>query len=319
MTVFLRKLLSLTLIYPVLLMSLNGCRKPDESAEAPALAPSVKLHFTPKQASNAFQLVENFIRENTPRDAGTPNGARAAEWLCAELRNNGIDAQIDRFTDHSPHGTSTFANVLGEVRGTDKDWIVLLSHFDTKSGVGSGFQGANDSGSSTGLLLELARIINNAKPLSFNFLFGFMDGEECMITYSENDGLHGSKRLARQMKARNNTIKAVILMDMIGDRDLTITLPSNSTAELKVMALRAAEAVGYRDKIGLYNGAILDDHQAFLDLGYPAVNLIDFHFGSRPEQNDYWHTMEDNMEKISADSLLVTGRIVMEMINRLSD
>jgi glutaminyl-peptide cyclotransferase len=319
MTVFLRKLLPLTLIYTLSLTSLNGCRKPDESIETSALSPAVKLHFTPEQASNAFRYVENFVRENTPRDAGTTNGARAAEWLCAELRNNGINAHVDRFTDLSPHGTSTFANVLGEVQGTSKDWIVLLSHFDTKSGVGNGFQGANDSGSSTGLLLELARIIHNEKPLSLNFIFGFMDGEECVFAYSENDGFHGSKRLSRQMKARNKSVKAVILMDMIGDRNLTITLPRNSTAELKVMALRAAETVGYRDKISLYNGVILDDHQAFLDHGYPAVNLIDFHFGSRLGQNDYWHTMEDTMDKISADSLLVTGRIVTEMVNQLSD
>jgi len=82
-------------------------------------------------------------------------------------------------------------------------------------------------------------------------------------------------------------------------------------------ALEAAEATGERGKIGLFDGDIYDDHQAFLNLGYPAVDLIDFDYGSQPGLNDYWHTVKDTTDKLSADSLLATGRIVLEMINRL--
>ena len=106
-------------------------------------------------------------------------------------------------------------------------------------------------------------------------------------------------------------------MDMIGDRDLKITVPRNCAASLRALALDAAEAVGSRDKIGLFDGYIYDDHQAFHDLGYPSVDLIDFSYGSSPDANDFWHTPQDSVDKLSADSLLVTGRIVTEMINRL--
>lgn len=138
-----------------------------------------------------------------------------------------------------------------------------------------------------------------------------------MLGYSDRDGFHGSKRLAKAMKRQQKKIKAVILMDMVGDRNLKITLPRNGAAALRVLALDAAEATGDRDKIGLFDGIIYDDHQAFHDLGYPAVDLIDFYYGSTPEGNEYWHTLNDSLDKLSADSLLVTGRIVVEMLNRL--
>ncbi len=283
---------------------------------APDVTP-VPLTFTAAQASNALAHVAAFIADCTPRDAGTPGAERAAVWLHAQLRKQGVDAVLDRFTDPTPRGEKPFCNVLATIPGKSDEWIVLLSHFDTMRGIGERFQGANDGGSSTGLLLELAAALNASAPLKHNVLCGFMDGEECMLGYSDRDGFHGSKRLAKAMKRQQKKIKAVILMDMVGDRNLKITLPRNGAAALRVLALDAAEATGDRDKIGLFDGIIYDDHQAFHDLGYPAVDLIDFYYGSTPEGNEYWHTLNDSLDKLSADSLLVTGRIVVEMLNRL--
>ena len=280
-------------------------------------APQPRLGFTAAQATNALAHVSAFVAACTPRDAGTPGAERAAAWLHAQLAAKGIEAVIDRFTDPTPRGPREFRNVLATVPGTGDEWIVLLSHFDTMSGIPGTFQGANDSGSSTGLLLELAAALHAAAPHTYNVLCGFMDGEECMLGYSDRDGFHGSRHLARAMKRDGRKIKAVILMDMVGDRDLKLTVPRNGTPALRVLALDAAEATGDRDKIGLFDGIIYDDHQAFLDLGFPAVNLIDFHFGSLPGENDYWHTPQDSLDKLSADSLLTTGRIVLEMVNRL--
>ena len=290
-----------------------GCNK---THEAPTATP--RLTFTAAQATSAMNRVTAFITDCTPRDAGTPGAEKAAVWLRDALTAAGIDATIDRFTDPTPHGEREFRNVIGEIPGTGDEWIVLLSHFDTKCGITPHFQGANDSGSSTGLLLELAAALcpRSSQP---PILFGFMDGEECMVGYSDRDGFHGSKYFARKLKNERRKIKAVILMDMIGDRDLKIMVPRNGTASLRVLALEAAEAVGHRDKIRLIDGAILDDHQAFLDLGYPAIDLIDFEYGSRPGLNDYWHTPQDTLDKLSTDSLLITGRIVMEMLNRLGN
>lgn len=299
----------------VLSFTLVGCGdRPPATETAP---PRPALTFTAAQASNAFAHVTGLVETCTPRDAGTPGAEKAAHWIHDRLAERNVDVRIDRFTDPTPRGTKPFFNVLATIPGTGDGWIILLSHFDTMSGIGKGFQGANDSGSSTGLLIELAAILRAAGPLPYNILCGFMDGEECMLAYSDRDGFHGSRRLAKQIKAEGRDVKAVILMDMVGDRDLKLTVPRNSTAALRLLALKAAEATGDRARIGLFDGIIYDDHQAFLDLGFPAVNLIDFEFGSRPGLNDYWHTPEDTLDKLSVDSLLTTGRIVLEMINRL--
>ena len=307
----------MNMLLPILLSAtlLTGCGEKPAPAKRPDRHPP--LTFTAAHAAQALTQVTALVTDCTPRDAGTPGSEKAAVWLHRRLAAQGIEATLDRFTDLTPRGEKPFVNVLAELPGDSKEWIVLLSHFDTMSGIGTGFQGANDSGSSTGLLLELATVLHAGVPLKYNVLCGFMDGEECLLGYSDRDGFHGSKHLARSLKQQGRKIKAVILMDMVGDRDLKLTLPRNSTAALRVLALEAAEGTGDRDKIGLFDGVIYDDHQAFLDLGFPAVNLIDFEYGSRPGENDYWHTRKDTLDKLSADSLLVTGRIVMEMLNRL--
>ena len=293
---------------------LAGCGEKPASEANVSRAP---LTFTAAHASNALAHVTAFVTDCTPRDAGTPGAERAAAWLHARLTAQGIDATLDRFSDPTPRGPRPFVNVLATIPSPSDEWIILLSHFDTMSGISEKFQGANDGGSSTGLLLELATLFQTAPHKKYNILCAFLDGEECMLGYSERDGFHGSKRLAKAMKQQQKKIKAVILMDMVGDRDLKITVPRNCTAELRVLALEAAEATGDRAKIGLFNGIIYDDHQAFLDLGFPAIDLIDFYYGSGLDENDYWHTSKDTLDKLSADSLLATGRIVIEMINRL--
>jgi hypothetical protein len=298
---------------------LSGCsRSADTDDDRPAFR-SAPLAFTAAQATNALQRVDEFVKSCTPRDAGTPEGAKAALWLQTQLTADGVEATLDRFEDETPRGSKTFVNVIGAVRGKSDEWIVLLSHFDTKSGIDRNFEGANDSGSSTGLLLELAALIRSSGAGHFNYLFGFMDGEECDLAYSDRDGFHGSKHFARQLKEKETKIRAVILTDMIGDRDFKISIPRNSSRELKLLALQAATATGNRQYISIHNGTIYDDHQAFLDLKYPAINLIDFEFGKYPGDNSYWHTMEDSMDKLSARSLLITGQIVVEMINMLGN
>lgn len=274
--------------------------------------------FSAEHASNALTHAVQFIEACTPRDSGTPGASHAANWLHDRLVENGVPAALDSFKDDSPRGPRTYVNVLASLPGTDDQWIVLLSHFDTKSGIGNTFQGANDGASSTGLLLELGIQLNRVTPRPHNILLAFLDGEECDLGYSDRDGFHGSKHLAKTLKTEGRKIKAVILMDMVGDRDLKLTIPRNSTPDLRVLALEAAEATGDRSKIGLFDGDIYDDHQAFLDHGFPAVDLIDFDYGSSPGVNDYWHTEKDTIDKLSADSLFSTGRIVLEMMSRLA-
>ncbi|NLX25806.1 MAG: Zn-dependent exopeptidase M28 [Lentisphaerae bacterium] len=265
----------------------------------------------------AFREVEDLI-EFSPRDAGTRGANLAANHILSRLTEFGIQAEMDTFEDNTPHGVKTFHNVVGKIPGTDGHWIILGSHFDTMSGIDN-FQGANDSGSSTGILLEMARILKNTQPRT-GIIFAFFDGEEAVAGYVQGDGLHGSRHMAQQLRnsGERQFIKAMILMDMVGDRDLNITVPQNGTAELKKVLLHSANTVGLRDYVALMTTDITDDHKPFLEVGIPAIDLIDFRFGSAPGLNDYWHTENDRMEHISAESLKITATIVLEMVRNLA-
>ena len=197
--------------------------------------------------------------------------------------------------------------------------IILASHYDTKSGIGPAFEGANDSGSSSGLLLELAKVLHEQQPLPFTIMFAFFDGEECMQKYDSHDGLHGSRRLVQQLRTRKvlPQVRAMILLDMIGDRDLTITLPRNIDRKLMGMAFDAARKAGIRQKFSLTKSMVTDDHVPFLEAGIPTLNLIDFQHGSKPGLNDYWHTEQDSIERISADSLQAMGNVVINILNAI--
>jgi len=298
----------------VCLLSL-GCSKntPMTTKEA------TRLVFTAEHGLQSLSNVTTFVQACTPRDAMTPGAERAAQWLKAQLITHGLtNATIETFKDKTPLGEQAFHNVEAVIPGQSPKTILLLSHFDTKSGILPTFQGANDSGSSTGLLLELARLIKSAGTPHHTIHIAFLDGEECHISYTSTDGLHGSRHLAKKLKQQKREIVAVILLDMIGDRDLRIQLPHNSTGFLRASALLAADATGDRAHISAYDGLILDDHQPFLDAGFPAVDLIDFEYGDAPGRNNFWHTPEDTLDKLSAESLTITGRIVLEMINQLS-
>ena len=286
---------------------------------------SVLPFFSPHEATNAYHHTERLVALG-PRAAGTPGAQRAAEHLKSALQEIGIDAaRIDAFEDEPPAGVLTFYNVLAELPAAQPEAprIVLLSHFDTKINVPGDsaelpFEGANDSGSSTGLLLALAQSFAAApQSLPCPILFAFLDGEECAYAYSDRDGLHGSKHLARDLRQRGVPVRAVILADMIGDRDLVLQIPRNSTPELRLLALTCAEQLGITAHVTLINSAILDDHQPFLNAGFPAINLIDFNFGSAPGFNDYWHTMEDTMDKLAPRSFEITGSLIVSMINTL--
>lgn len=297
-----------------LLLLFSACSRMDGGPEKVALDPSLL------DAARAFEEVELLLRIPN-RDAGTPGAKQAAGHIQERLKEIGLEARIEAFRDPTPRGTTTFRNVVAEIPGKGAGVIILGSHYDTKSGMEEGFQGANDSGSSTGLLIELARIFSQSPRLKNTLQLVFFDGEECFESYNHNDGLHGSRHHAQGLmdKGRAEKVEAVIIMDMVGDRDLNISFPRNSEAELIDLAFQAARAENVRTHFGLSEHAVLDDHVPFLSADMPAINFIDFQFGSAPGLNDYWHTPEDRIENISAESLKTTGRVVLKLVELIDN
>jgi len=291
------------------LAAFSGCTHQENSA-APAAVLNVASFDGPRAMAEVRALVAL-----GPRDGGTTNAQRAADYLAGRLHNVGVTTEVRPFQDAVPGGTATFRNVVGKIPGCGPGVIILCAHYDTKTGIPN-FIGANDSGSGVGVLLELARVLQPAWHGAPEIWLALFDGEECRVEYGPHDGFHGSRHLAQQLvtTGRAKEVRAMILLDMIGDRDLTVTLPPNGTAALTILALTAAERVGAREKFSLTPGAIFDDHQPFLDAGMPAVDLIDFQFGSAPGLNDYWHTAADTPDKLSAESLQTIGRVVLQML-----
>ncbi|MGN0845951.1 MAG: M28 family metallopeptidase [Kiritimatiellia bacterium] len=276
------------------------------------------ISFTAADARLAHDTAAGLVRDCTPRHAGTAGAIRAAVWLSAHAD---VAATLDRFRDNIYDEVCDFANVCLEIPGENPSgpWVVLLSHFDTTPQAAKGFEGANDGASTSGLLVALARAVRRAGTPRDNLMFVWTDGEECRIAYRPRDGFHGSKRLLRRIREMRRPVKAVICLDMLGDRDLNIEIPWNSTPALRRLTLEAAGKAGVADKVSLRDSiTIKDDHSAFFDAGYPAIDIIDFDFGSARGKNDYWHTPQDTMDNISVESLHASGRLVAELLNLLS-
>jgi Zn-dependent M28 family amino/carboxypeptidase len=290
------------------LLPMVGCQREDAASSLQAF-----------DGQKAFAEVEALV-QFSPRDAGTSEGWKAAKHIFQRLETFGVEAEMDTFVDMTPDGEKTMINVIGMIPGEKKEWIILGSHFDTMPGIDN-FQGANDSGSSTGVLLEMARMIQSSGVVpDIGIIFAFFDGEEGIAGYVKGDGLHGSRYMARKLveTGDHKKIKAMILLDMVGDNDLKFTIPYNSTRSLVQETLNAAHQLGYRDHFTLSRSIITDDHVPFLEIGIPAIDLIDFKYGSEPGLNDHWHTESDNLQNISAESLEITGNVTLQILNRIA-
>ena len=274
---------------------------------------SAALAFTPSDAALAHRSMADFVAKCTPRDAGTGHGRTAAYWILDHASMTGADVKFDAFKAKTPRGEKTFINLYSEFSAdVSESWVVLVSHYDTKPGVRC--PGANDGASTTGLLVAMANVLREWKTPRGNVMLVWTDGEECMESYSQTDGLQGSRRAVEYLKHRGRTVRAVLCLDMLGDKDLSISIPVNSSAALAKLALWAARSIGEPNLVKQVGEVVKDDHVPFLEAGISAIDLIDFSYGPN---NAWWHTPEDTCDKVSKDSLLKSGRLVCEMLNAL--
>jgi len=246
-----------------------------------------------------------------PRPAGSAASRRLQAWISRELKTQGWEVVEDSFTARTPHGAVAMTNLIARKPGLSGRAVAITGHTDTKH-FPFRFVGANDAGSSTGLLLELARTLKDER-LRNDIWLVFFDGEEAVVEWSDSDSLYGSRHLAEKWAADGSLqrLSALINVDMIGDRDLLIVDESNSTPALRRNLRAASVRLGLSAHLGLEPSAIEDDHIPFLRLGVPAIDLIDFDYGPN---NAWWHTAADTTDKLSAASLGVTGSLVVEMI-----
>ncbi|MEO8439704.1 MAG: M28 family peptidase [Spartobacteria bacterium] len=250
-----------------------------------------------------------------PRPPGSEAIMKARAYIRQELEANGWQVIEQPFTDDTPRGRVRFVNVIARRpdQPTSEKLFLIGSHYDTKTFDSIRFVGANDGGSSTGALLELGRVLNQHPELAARIELIFFDGEEAYERFSPTDGIFGSRHFATQaQKAKKvDAYRGGIIWDMIGDRDLTITLPLDSPPALAQGIFAAAEALQVRDHFGYANDKMIDDHAPLNVVGIPTIDLIDFDY-------DSWHTSQDTMDKLSPESLQTVGAVTLYYLSELA-
>jgi Zn-dependent M28 family amino/carboxypeptidase len=206
-------------------------------------------------------------------------------------------------------------NIIVKFPGNSGKAVVLTGHYDTKNIAMTHFVGANDAGSSTGVLLELSKSFAHLKHSDDLYLV-FFDGEEAVEQWTDSDSRYGSQHLVSKWGADGtlSRIKALINIDMVGDKDLDVLNDENSSQSLRNMVFDVASQLGDGKYFLKQPAGIDDDHMPFVNAGVNAIDLIDFDFGPH---NSYWHTAQDTMDKLSPHSLQIVGEVVVGVVKRL--
>ena len=289
-----------------------------------ALAPlalSAQQHF---DGNRAYDYAREFAAIG-PRWPTSPGHVKAQEFLRAHFLETHDQFEQDNFTADTPIGPVQFCNYIVRFPGRKPGIIVLGTHYETNYWLRNiNFVGANDGASTTGLLLAIADRLRAQSAQSrdkkldgYSVWLVFFDGEEAIQSWSRSDSTYGSRHLAAKwgQDGTLNQIKAFLLADMIGDKDLDIERETNSTPWLIALVAQAAKTLGYQHYFFQQSMAVEDDHLPFVERGVPSIDIIDLDYGPN---NSYHHTAQDTMDKISAHSLTIDGDVFMESI-RLID
>ena len=248
-----------------------------------------------------------------PRPIGSKGHARVEAYLRTHLKQTAGNIQEDVFTAQTPAGPFVMRNFIAEYPGSRDGVIVIASHYDTNYPFrNENYVGANDGACTSALLLELGNQLHGTGKLAgYSVWLVFLDGEEAVDHWTDSDSDYGSRHLAEKWKADGTTgkIKAFLLADMIGDKDLDIDRDENSTPWLEDLVLEAATNLGLQSFFFARTNAVQDDHTPFAKAGVPVADLIDFTYGYN---NVFWHTTQDTVDKLSPRSLEVVGNVLLE-------
>ena len=261
----------------------------------------------------ALAHVQRFV-DLGPRPPGSDAMEKSRDYIENQLRLTDWQVTRQAFTDDTPRGKVRFVNLIARFpgQGSVAPAFLLCSHYDTKTFDTIRFVGANDGGSSTGLLLELSRVLGRHPNLAAKVELVFFDGEEAYESFSEADGLYGSRYFARQLGARGaKQFHGGILFDMVGDRSLDITLPTDSPAEMARDIFASAEALKLRSYFTYLDRGMTDDHTSLNAIGISTIDVIDFDF-------PWWHTADDTIDKISAQSLQIVGSVALYYLSEFA-
>ena len=277
-----------------------------------AQAGLAQQHFN---GAKALEYARQFVAIG-PRWPTSPGHLKAEEFLRSQFKHDQLEE--DTFTASTPIGPVAMRNFIVRFPGKKNGVIVLSTHYETNYPLRTiGFVGANDGGSTTGLLLAIADQLRGKTLDGYSVWLVFFDGEEAIQTWSKSDSTYGSRHLAAKWGGDGTLgkIKAFMLADMIGDKDLDIQHESQSTDWLVALVRQAAHKFSYDRYFFQTEEAVEDDHLPFVERGVPSIDVIDLDYGPK---NSYHHTAQDTMDKISAKSLTIDGDVFMETMRLIN-
>ena len=258
-----------------------------------------------------------------PRPPASPQLEKTRAYIVDQLKQYGLKVWLDEFTATTPQGEKKMANIVAELPGETKDLILITSHYDTKFFKDMQFVGANDPAASVGTLMEIGRVLGTLKEKpKMTYRLVFFDGEEAFCENWDDcskpddpDNTYGSRHYVSQLDSKNelNNTHAMILLDMMGYKDLQLGRDTMSTKWLQDIIWQTGRELGY-EKIFVNRdeGVGGDDHEPFINVGVPSVDLIQL--TSYP----YWHKADDTLDKISARSMKVVGDTVIASLPKIA-
>src|SRR6202162_89815 len=288
----------------------QGTSAPQAATFPPAPAPDTTGGF---DGARAYKHVEQLVAIG-PHPAGSEGIRRAQAYIIGQLKSFGCPVEEQDFhATSTPVGDVAMKNILVKIPSTNPNIVIYSSHYDTKRM--DNFVGANDGGSSTGVLLELARLLCARKNAETIWL-AFFDGEEDFnVNWTDRDDTYGSRGLAATLAVSGELrrVKAMILVDMVGPTNPIYRRESNSTPWLTDLLWSTAARLGYGNVFNSVPNAIEDDHIPFLQRNVPAADIIDF----ESTVLEYWHTPRDTLDKIDPRTLAITGHVLIESLPEL--
>jgi Zn-dependent M28 family amino/carboxypeptidase len=282
------------------------------------VAGCAQQHF---RGDRAFEITREFVAIG-PRWCTSPGHAKAEAFLRNQFKHDNLEE--DAFTASTPIGPVPMRNFIVRFPGKRDGVIVLTTHYETNYPLRDiGFVGANDGGSTTGMLIEIANEIRGKLQEGYSVWLVFFDGEEAIEKWQGSDHTYGSRHLAAKwgQDGTLKKIKALLLADMLGDKDLDVQKETQSTPWLVSLVAQAAKITGHSKYFFATSQEVSDDHVPFVERGVPSIDVIDLDYGPHNAAlpDGYHHTAQDTMDKISAKSLTIAGDVFLESIQLIDE
>jgi glutaminyl-peptide cyclotransferase len=272
-----------------------------------------------------MQLTQQYLAAAPKRYVGSPGHVAAEQFIRSHFAPEAAKGNLvtDEFYANTPVGQFPMRNFIVKFPGKKDGIIVLASHYETNYPLKDiNFVGANDGACTTALLIAIGQYYRQHPPQGYSVWLVFDDGEEAFRSWSDTDSLYGTKHLAAKWSGDGTAqqVKAVLIADMIGDKDLDIMEETQSTQWLRDDLRKAARETGHTSSVFKTEGAEEDDHLPFLKRGMPTIDIIDPNYGPHtPSQPDgYHHTAQDTIDKLSVNSLQTSADLFLAMV-RLID